>query len=283
MKIEILATDSLGVRSMATWIEAGGHKILIDPGAALGPKRYGLPPHKKEFERLVRLKTLIKQKALESDILIITHYHHDHFDPENLEIYKDKIIFIKDPERNINFNQKKRAKKLLEGISGKAKEINVAEGKEIVLESCRILFSEAVPHGEGRRLGFVVQVLVEKDIKFLYTSDIQGAPLKEHLEFMFFTKPHIIFMDGPPTYLGERSFSKEALNNSLCNMRFIINELKLECLILDHHITRSLTYRVDMEDLFSKRQVITAAEFMGEEELILEAKRKLLWKDEGSF
>ena len=56
MKIIPISSDSLGVRSMATYIETKDCKILIDPSAALGPKRYGLPPHQKELETLYKTK-----------------------------------------------------------------------------------------------------------------------------------------------------------------------------------------------------------------------------------
>ena len=44
MNVVPLAADSLGVRSMATYVECGETRILIDPGAALGAARFGLPP-----------------------------------------------------------------------------------------------------------------------------------------------------------------------------------------------------------------------------------------------
>ncbi|HIH73196.1 MAG TPA: hypothetical protein HA300_07595, partial [Thermococcaceae archaeon] len=52
MKVIPLASESLGVRSLATFLEIGKVGILIDPGAALGPKRYSLPPAKIEMEAL---------------------------------------------------------------------------------------------------------------------------------------------------------------------------------------------------------------------------------------
>ena len=55
MNVKPLASESLGVRSMATYVETKDCKILIDPSAALGPKRYGLSPHQKE--RIVLSKT----------------------------------------------------------------------------------------------------------------------------------------------------------------------------------------------------------------------------------
>src|SRR2546422_2382069 len=45
-----LAAESLGVRSMATYVEAGDLGILIDPGATLAPARWGLPPADAEWQ-----------------------------------------------------------------------------------------------------------------------------------------------------------------------------------------------------------------------------------------
>ena len=52
MKVVPLAADSLGVRSMATYVEAGSTGLLLDPGATLAPSRYGLPPSAEEWEAL---------------------------------------------------------------------------------------------------------------------------------------------------------------------------------------------------------------------------------------
>ncbi len=45
-----IAFESLGVRSMAIFVETDDLKILIDPSVALGPKRYGLPLHPLEID-----------------------------------------------------------------------------------------------------------------------------------------------------------------------------------------------------------------------------------------
>src|SRR2546425_12620111 len=45
-----LAAESLGVRSMATYVEAGDLGILIDPRATLAPARWGLPPADAEWQ-----------------------------------------------------------------------------------------------------------------------------------------------------------------------------------------------------------------------------------------
>jgi len=62
MKFIPIASDSLGVRSMAAYVETKDCKILIDPSAALGPKRYGLSPHEKEHEIFNKTKKKIHQE-----------------------------------------------------------------------------------------------------------------------------------------------------------------------------------------------------------------------------
>ncbi len=51
MKITPLAADSLGARSMVTFVETRDVSVLIDPSVRLGPRRYELPPHPLEEDR----------------------------------------------------------------------------------------------------------------------------------------------------------------------------------------------------------------------------------------
>jgi len=81
MKILPLAADSLGTRSMATFVETGDINILVDPAVSLGPRRYGLPPHPLEYEKMDEHWGNIKKYVASSDVLILTHYHYDHHDP----------------------------------------------------------------------------------------------------------------------------------------------------------------------------------------------------------
>ena len=80
MKIVPLAAESLGVRSSATFVETTDVRILIDPGVSLAPVRFGLPPHPLEIRAMNESWRTIKEYAARSDILVITHYHFDHFD-----------------------------------------------------------------------------------------------------------------------------------------------------------------------------------------------------------
>jgi hypothetical protein len=45
VKREILGAESLGVRGLCCRVPVGERVIVIDPGAALGKHRFGLPPH----------------------------------------------------------------------------------------------------------------------------------------------------------------------------------------------------------------------------------------------
>src|SRR5438477_376617 len=63
MKVLPLAAESLGVRSMATYVEVADLGILIDPGATLAPTRWGLPPAEPEWEALRRANDRISAYA----------------------------------------------------------------------------------------------------------------------------------------------------------------------------------------------------------------------------
>jgi hypothetical protein len=60
---------------MATFVETDDLKVLIDPGVALAPVRYGLEPHPLEWQRLDDTWEAIKQYAENAEVLIVTHYH----------------------------------------------------------------------------------------------------------------------------------------------------------------------------------------------------------------
>ena len=95
MRIEILGTESLGVRGLSCVVEAGERKIVIDPGVALGYNRHGLLPHPLQVAvgEVVRQK-IIRAMADATDI-VFSHFHGDHvplvdanFSPERFELYK---------------------------------------------------------------------------------------------------------------------------------------------------------------------------------------------------
>ncbi len=278
MNIIPVASDSLGVRSMATYVETNDCKIFIDPSAALGPKRYGLPPSQKEQEALFKTKEKISNIAKKCDIFTISHYHYDHYDPNEI-FYKGKTVFAKDIKKDINKSQKQRGN----------------EFKDIVENSCDLKFSDNSKHNIGKtniefsppffhgpdnvRLGYVIMTTISDEDKIvLHASDVQGPVTKNATEYIIGQNPDLLIMDGPPTIFLGWKLSKKDLESASENLIKIINTIKCD-VILDHHLLRDLKYK----DLFSepykvgKQNVKTFAEYLGKENNTLEANRKKLW------
>jgi predicted metallo-beta-lactamase superfamily hydrolase len=200
ISVEPLAFDSFGVRSMATYVETCDLKVLIDPAVALGPSRYRLPPHPLEIERLEETWAEVKRFAASSDVLIITHYHYDHHNPEEPEVFRDKILYIKDPEAKINKSQAERSSHFLKRIKGMPRSIETADGKKFHHRSTTIRFSPAVCHGTNPRLGYVVEVSIScGGEKVVHTSDVEGPSREEQTAFILEEDPDILILDGPMT------------------------------------------------------------------------------------
>ena len=278
MKLSPIASDSLGVRSMATYIETKDCKIFIDPSAALGPKRYGLPPVQHELETLFKTKLKIAELAGKCEILIISHYHYDHYDP-NEAFYKGKKVFAKDIEKNINKSQKQRGadfKKNVENIC----DLEYCDDSKHQIGNTRIIFSPPFFHGpENVRLGYVIMTTIDDDERIIvHSSDVQGPVTKSAKEYIIDQKPDLLIMDGPPTIFIGWKFSKQSLQDASDNLVEIINTLGCQ-VILDHHLLRDLKYL----DIFSepyrigKEKIKTFAEYLGKENNTLEAHRKELW------
>lgn len=281
MNIEPIASDSLGVRSMATSVETDDCRILIDPSAALGPKRYRLPPSTIEKNTLQKIKETIAQKANTCDILTISHYHYDHYDPYET-FYKNKTVFAKDISNHINKSQKKRG----------------TDFKKEILESCELIYCDDTQHSYGAttltfsppffhgpenvRLGYVIMTTVDDGSqKLLHASDVQGPVTKDATAYIIKQNPDILIMDGPPTlFLGWR-FSIQNLADASDNLLSIIEKTNCKVL-LDHHLLRDLHYKKRFAKPYQKhgQSISTFAEYLNKENNTLEAHRKQLWEKE---
>lgn len=288
MEIKLLAFDSFGVRSMSTFIQTKDVIIHIDPAVSLAPSRYGLPPHRREIERMYECGKIIEDYAREAEIIIITHYHYDHHDPGHLipiEVYKSKIVYIKHPEVKINKSQMQRAARFLQLIKPIAKEIKIADGNELKIGNTHIKFSQPVPHGTSDRLGYVIEVSIfDSELKLLYTSDVEGPPLPEQVDFILQEKPNILILDGPMTYMLGFRYSKKALQSSIEHIKKII-DIGVQKIIIDHHFMRDLKYKERLSEAYTYAQdknviIQSAAEFMNRPIEMLEALRDQLYKQE---
>ena len=278
MKIVPIASDSLGVRSMATYVETKDCKVLIDPSAALGPKRYGLPPAEEEINALVQIKQKIAEIADKCNILTISHYHYDHYDPSGT-FYKDKKVFVKDISKDINKSQTKRGTEFKETVEDVC-DLIYCDDSEYQIGSTKIVFSPPFFHGpKNVRLGYVIMTTIDDGKqKILHASDVQGPVTKSAKEYIIEQKPDLLIMDGPPTIFLGWKFSMDNLRSASDNLTEIIE--RLDCtVILDHHLLRDLRYKEVFPEPYKKgkEKVKTFAEYLGKENNTLEAHRKQLW------
>ncbi|MEM0000219.1 MAG: MBL fold metallo-hydrolase [Desulfurococcaceae archaeon] len=280
MKVKFISFDSMGVRSMATLVETTGGTFFIDPGAALAPRRYGLPPHEEELEALERFLGEIRERTREVDYLVITHYHRDHYLYRNgeEEYYRGKLIYAKNPYAQINPSQRVRAYTLFKkmGVSFLAKRVLYADGSTFTVDGVRVEFSPPLPHGEcGTKLGWVIAVtMMEDDYVFTHASDTQGCMCSESLNYLGRRMADLLVISGPPTYFSPRYEVPE-------NTIKLVKSLKEgSTIVIDHHFLRDRNYIKHMERLKNLRKdvkVLTAAEYMGFEVRQLEAYRDALW------
>jgi predicted metallo-beta-lactamase superfamily hydrolase len=283
MRIVPLAFDSMGVRSVATWVETD-LKIVIDPGLSFAPLRYGLPPTNCELRRIEDLTKKIWDYAQAADILTISHYHHDHYFPE-ADFYTGKILLIKDPNKRINRSQKGRGKAFLRWVKDGPQLVEFADGRSFKFRRTEIDFSPALYHGgDGSRLGCVIACSIKYEgQKLTHASDVQGPQVDVTTNWIVQQNPDVLILSGFPTLLLGRRSSKYGLYQSQKNLLRILNGTKVKTMILDHHLTRDLHYKNKIEKIVQEanrlnKKIITAAEYLGKEPELLEAKRKELSK-----
>lgn len=287
MRVLPLAFDSMGVRSMCTLLEAGKLSLLIDPGVALGPTRYGLGPTREEWRALELSRALIMKAAERAGAVAVTHYHYDHHPfPEDGEMYRacfgGKVVMAKDRRRDINPSGRKRGALFEERVAGLAERLEWADGREF---EAGIEFSPAVWHGDvGSRVGKVVMLYVEKG-GFLFGSDAQGLADPEALRWVLERNPEFMILDGYPTLFVGWRMSQGAFEASKENLKRAVGETQAETILLEHHLLRDLNYREKMGEVFGLaerkgKRLLTAAEFLGLENLFLEAWRRELSRGE---
>lgn len=278
MKVIPTASDSLGTRSMTTYVETRDCKILIDPSAALGPKRYGLPPTQQEIETLVKTKHEIARIAEHCGILIISHYHYDHYDPSET-FYHDKKVFAKDINKDINKSQQERGTEFKKTVEDSC-ELVYCDNSKHIIGGTKIIFSPPFFHGpENVRLGYVIMTTIDDGEKRLvHASDVQGPVTENAKEYIIDQKPDLLIIDGPPTIFLGWKFSKKNLQDAADNLVEIIEHLKCD-VILDHHLLRDLKYKEVFPQPYQTggKRVKTFAEYLGMENNTLEAHRKELW------
>jgi predicted metallo-beta-lactamase superfamily hydrolase len=291
-----LAAESLGVRSMCTYIETNDVRILLDAGVSLCPSRFGLPPHPKEFEAIINCRKKIADAAAKADVVTLSHYHFDHHTPSYedwlvnwteqdetaRQIYEGKTVLVKNPRERINSSQRQRGWMFQRTAGRYAGKLEIADEKSFVFGETRIRFSEPVFHGsEDTFLGWILMAVIEcEDEKFMFAPDVQG-PMSRHIcDLILQEKPQLLIIGGPPTYLAGFRVAEAQIEDGLMNLTKIVENVPLT--IMDHHVLREENWRDRTERLFTKaeerkHEILTSSEFLGKNNECLEAERKRLY------
>ena len=279
MKVLPLAADSLGVRSMATYVECGQTRVLIDPGAALAPSRFGLPPADAEWEALKRANDRISGFATRANLIFLSHYHEDHFghDPG---LYQGRTVWAKDAKRMINPRQAQRAGELWKAIAGGCR-LDSADGRTMETADARLVASPPLAHGlEGTGLGYVVALTVSdlrEGTRFVHASDVQGPLSAVAAAYLIREKPDILYLSGPPAYI-EHQLGAALIDQGIDHLLRMLD--RTECrVILDHHALRAPDYQERFKRLWQTGRVVTAAGYLGLEDEPLESGRRHLSAD----
>ena len=291
MKIIPLAFESMGVRSMATFVETD-QKILIDPGTSIAPKRFGYPPWKNEFDALHETRARIEEYAKKSDIMTISHYHHDHYTPFELgkfldsspktaeKLYQGKKLFIKHPTSQINKSQQKRASDFLKNLKNLDCEVSYADGKSFEVGDTSIKFSNPLPHGsQGSKLGYVVAVTIRWNGKsFMHASDVQGPIYEKAKQVILEEKPDMLILSGPPVYLTGYAVEREDIEKARINLIEIAEQIPE--VVVDHHLLRSTRYLnfIKSVEKESGSEIRVASQIIDKEPDLLEARRKQFYR-----
>ncbi|HDJ05082.1 MAG TPA: hypothetical protein ENF85_03695 [Candidatus Bathyarchaeota archaeon] len=293
-----LAFESLGVRSMCTYVETPDVRILLDAGVSLGPRRFGFPPHPREYKAIEKARRLIVEAAERADVVTVSHYHFDHHTPSYTDwaynwsseeiarsIYEGKLVLAKSYRTDVNFSQRRRGWLFARTCGKYARRLETADGRTFRFGDTTIKFSKPVFHGgEGSRVGWVLMATIRHGgDALIFTSDVQGPIVPETCELILAENPKLAIVGGPPLYLIDFALGREELESAVENLKRIVR--KVPTTILDHHVLREKDWRRPFKAVFEEasqagHRVVTAAEFMGEENLLLEARRRELFEEE---
>lgn len=278
MQVEILGTESLGVRGMCCAVNTRLYHIVIDPGIALGFRRQGLLPHPRQIAAGVAVSRRIAWHLSRATDVVFSHYHGDHIPLANANPYQlllsEIAPLLAGPRlwgKSVEDESGQFAARAFDLASAAGQPIGHGPGRG--LEGFE--FSESMPHGaRDSGPGTVMMTRIEEDGEvFVHASDIQlldDEPIGVILDW----KPSLLILSGPPIYRALAAGQIDA-----ARQRAVKLVREVPCCIIDHHLLRcrdGLTW-LDRLQAEAKGVVQCAADYMGVPRSLLEADRLMLY------
>jgi len=280
--IDIIGTESLGVRGLCCLVKVGKRRIVIDPGVALGYLRHGFLPHPLQVAEGERVRQRIITALTTATDVVFSHFHGDHIPLRHANPYQLAIGHLPANFKNICC-WSKGTDSLGRTMMQRAQDLKELLGcnfhdAEDLMDDSFMRFSKAVRHGGARNPAQDTVMMTRIDLGdtvFVHASDIQLLDAAT-IDYLIAWQPDIVLAAGPPLYL-------EIFSPAMCQAAWE-NGLRLaqnvETLILDHHLMRDQQGPVWLKDLSAAagKEVYCAADFMGRKRLLLEAERTKLYE-----
>jgi hypothetical protein len=191
IEIEPPAADSMGVRSLACGVITPDLTVLLDPGCSLGPHGKFKIPHPQEWQQNANLTQKICDFAEKADLLFISHFHRDHYKPDEIDyfylnsspeiadhLYRNKKILHKSID-DLGFHQRQRAQEIINIWNSKAKEVTACSfnmetiwAKQNTTIYCPPEFFHSNPE---TRLGKIQPLIIQyQNDEIWYWADVHG-------------------------------------------------------------------------------------------------------------
>ncbi len=279
MQIELVGTESLGVRGLCCVVKTPGRYIVIDPGIALGYLRGGLLPHPRQVAVGDEIRTAILEHLGRATDIIVSHYHGDHIplaDANPFQLHSERVKAV------VN-----RPKVWLKPLSGESSRI---AGRKEMLEALfedtvaadenssppGVRFSKPLPHGRAdKKMGTVMMTRIEAEgTVFVHASDIQLLEDDAASQIAAWS-PDVLFVSGPPLYRNVTPRER-----SKARGRVLALAGSIEACIIDHHLLRCREGIAWLDALGKETggRVLCAADFMNKKRCFLEARRRELYQ-----
>lgn len=203
LSFDPLWADSLGAKTTCTLVKTPEVNILIDPGIAVMQPSFPASWAKKFYWK-ARGWLSIKKASQKADVVVISHYHYDHFTDFDKTIYDGKLILTKNPNEFINDSQMDRARAFLQSLCNEFGDVELEDLLEERDEKEYGDPMEDIPHAQDKDFGEYNsrrKELIEK-WRDRYWKRVENWKSSKWIPELEFTNTNVKFAEGKEFQFG---------------------------------------------------------------------------------